>query len=128
MLDRALVSEHGFPNRPVILAQDAQHLLGVGGLREGGEPAEVAEEGGYLAAVTGEELLPLVAREKVGRLRCEPRELGPLPFDRLEEADLFDRNHDRAGEGLEEPDLVVVERAHLGSTDSNDADRFALAE
>jgi hypothetical protein len=59
VLDRAAVGDGQPADRRVVLPQDAKHLLRIGALRERREPAQVREERGDLAAVTGEELLAL---------------------------------------------------------------------
>jgi hypothetical protein len=87
--------------------------VGFGGLCERREPAQVAEDRGHLAPVPGEEFLALLAREQVGRLRREARELGALPLDRAEQPHVLDRDHDLIGERLDQPDLAVAERARL---------------
>ena len=50
-LERALVGEDEPAHLRVVLAEHAHHLLGLGGLGEGGEAAQVDEDHGDLAAV-----------------------------------------------------------------------------
>src|SRR5439155_14257806 len=56
-LERRPESEHQLAERGVVLAQDAHDLLRLGDLGERGEPAEVAEHDGDLAAVALEQSL-----------------------------------------------------------------------
>src|SRR5207247_1642831 len=107
---------------------DAEDLLRVGCLGERGEATEVAEEGGDLASMSSQELLALVAGEQVGRLRGESSELGPLTLDRLEQADVFNCDHDVVGERFEQPDVGVVEGPNLDAPDGDDTDRLAFTE
>ena len=55
----------------MILAQHRHHLLGLGGLGEGGEAAQVAEHDGDVAAVAVEQLLAARGQHQLGDLRRE---------------------------------------------------------
>ena len=61
---------------------------------------------------------------------CSQRvaELAVARLHLFEEADVLDGDHRLVGEGLQELDLLVAERAHLGATDHQRADRLALAQ
>jgi hypothetical protein len=78
--------------------------------------------------VPGEELLSLVARKQIRRLRRVARQLGSLPLDGLEEPNVLDRDDDVVGERLDQPDLCVDEGPHLVSRDRNRSDRNPLAQ
>ena len=106
MLDRTLVRDHQVADDVVVLAEHAQHLLRLGGLGERRESAQVAEEGGDLAPVPGQEAFPLVAREQIRDLWSEARQLRPLPLHGLVEPHVLDRDHDVVGERLDQPDLA----------------------
>ncbi len=54
-------------------------------------------------------------------------ELAALVLDLVEQADVFDRDHRLVGEGLNELDLLVRERAHRGSRQRNRAEDVVLA-
>ena len=64
----------------------------------------------------GDLLLERVAQLAVARLHL------------FEEADVLDGDHRLVGEGLQELNLLVAERAHLGATDHQRADRLPLAQ
>ena len=73
------------PHRDVILAQHAHDLLGLGGLREGGEAAQVQEHHGDLAPMALQRVLGVAADDQLGELGreealepLEPLELGEL--------------------------------------------------
>ena len=64
------------------VAQDAEDLFGLGDLREGREPAQVAEDDSDLAPMARQEGFPVGARDQGGDLgRNEPCQLAPLPLD-----------------------------------------------
>ena len=74
----------------MILAQNCHDLLGLGRLREGREPAQIAEHHGDLAAVAVEQLLVAARQDELGDLRrqeaLEPAhafDLGDLLRDAL---------------------------------------------
>src|SRR5262249_52913660 len=108
--------------------QHAQHFLGLGGLRESGETPEVAEEGADLAPMPREQLLALIARQKVGDLWRESRQLCSLPLDDLKQAHVLDRDDHVIRERLDQPDLRVVERADVRATEDDRANRYTLAK
>src|SRR4051812_50186810 len=66
VLERALVLDDESAHRPVVGAEEAEDLLRLGGLGEDGEVAEIAEDGGDLAAGGGGELVALVAPDEGG--------------------------------------------------------------
>ena len=81
MLEGPLEPEGEVAEGGVVLAQHAHHLLGLGGLREGGEAPQVAVDGGDLTAVALEErLLPALDDEP----RDLRREEAPEPADPLD--------------------------------------------
>ena len=55
----------------MILAQDPHDLLGLGGFREGGEPAEIEEDDRHLAAVGLEGIVGSSADDQLGEVRRE---------------------------------------------------------
>src|SRR6185312_6124387 len=57
--------------RPVIGAQELHHLLGLRRFGEGGEAAQVAEEGGDVAAMTFQNALVARGQDKLGERRRE---------------------------------------------------------
>ena len=59
VLERAAVLDDRLAHRPVVLAQDAEQLLGLGVLGEGGEAAQVAEDRCDLPPMAGQQLLAL---------------------------------------------------------------------
>ena len=74
----------------MVLAQHAHDLLGLGGLGEGGEAAEVEEHHGHLAPVGLERVLGAAGHDQLGELGREealepaqPLELGDLLLDPL---------------------------------------------
>ena len=113
VLDRAAMGHHQLADHAVVLAKHAKHLLRLGGLGEGGEPAQVTEERGDLAPMPGEKRLALVARQHARHLRCEPRQLGALPLDRLEQARVLDGQGGLVGERADQRDLSLAERANV---------------
>ena len=70
----------------MILAQHRHHLLGLGGLGESGEAAQVAEHHGDLAAVALEQLLVARRHDQLGELR---RQEALQPADALDLGDLL---------------------------------------
>ena len=55
----------------MVLPERRHHLLGLGRLREGGEPSQVGEEHGHLLAVAPEHALVVGGHDQVGQLRGE---------------------------------------------------------
>src|SRR6516164_7910145 len=55
----------------MVFAQEVEHLLGLGGLREGGVAAQIGEHDDDLAAVAFEDLLVPLRADQFGELRCE---------------------------------------------------------
>ena len=66
-LERAFVFVDQRPHRPVVLGEDAHHLLGLAGLGERGEVPQIGEEHDDLAAMALEQVL--VADDQIGQLR-----------------------------------------------------------
>ena len=90
VLERAVVGDNECTKRRVVQPQEPEHLLGLGGLREDGEVAEVAEQRGDLATMAGEHRLPIRARDERGDLRRqEAGKLRALAVDRPEEGALL---------------------------------------
>src|SRR5262249_12640591 len=112
----------------VVLAQDTEDLLRVGGLGEGSEPAKVTKKCGDFASMTSEKLGPLFAREQVGDLRDETRELQPLPLHGLKQPNIFDGDDDLVGKCLDQANFCFVERADLVSAECNRADRLVVPQ
>ena len=80
------MSGNELTRRRVVLPNDVDQLLGLGGLDERGESAEVEVDDGDLGTMACEELCALVARDQSGDLRRkEARELGLLALDGLEQ-------------------------------------------
>ena len=82
-LERPLEAEDEVAERRVVLAQHRHDLLGLAGLGEGGEAAQVAEHHDDLAPVALEERLVAGVDDQVGQLRrqeaaqpAHPLELG----------------------------------------------------
>src|SRR5206468_804158 len=89
-LERALVLEDEAAHLCVILAEHAHHLLGLGGLGERREAAQVEEDHGDLAAVSAEGVLSVAADDQLRELgreealeTLEALELGKLLLDEL---------------------------------------------
>jgi hypothetical protein len=61
VLERPLELDDSAADRAVVLAQNAEQLLGLGRLGEGGEAAQVAEDGRDRPAVAGQELFTVRA-------------------------------------------------------------------
>ena len=57
-------AETKLPRRTVVLADDGDELLGLGGLGEGGEPAEVEVDHGDVGTVPREEVRAFVAGDE----------------------------------------------------------------
>ena len=55
----------------MILAEEVEHFLGLGRLRERGVTAQIAEHDDDLAAMTFEDLFVPVRDDEFGKLRCE---------------------------------------------------------
>src|SRR3954447_12023642 len=68
VLERPLVLDDEPAHRAVVRAQEPEDLLRLGRLREDGEVAQIAEDGGDLAPVAGEQLFAIVARDEGGHL------------------------------------------------------------
>ena len=91
MLEGAFVLDHERPDHRVVPAQEPEHLLRLGRLRERGEVAQIAEHRGDLAAVARQERLALGARhERRDLWRQEPGELTSLALDRLQQSGVRD--------------------------------------
>src|SRR5262249_52802695 len=66
LVERALELTDQRSERAVVFAQEVEHLLGLGGLGEGGVAAEVAEHDDDLAAMTFEYLLVTLRDDQLG--------------------------------------------------------------
>jgi hypothetical protein len=122
VLERAPVSGDQLARRGVVLADHVDELLGLGGLRERREPAEVEEDDRDVRPVAGEELPALIARDQRGdRGREEPRELGLLALDCLEELRVRDCDRALVGERRHQLDLPVLKGMRIGARQPDDA-------
>ena len=92
-LERALVGEDQAAHLGVVLAEHAHDLLRLGGLREGGEAAQVEEDDGHLAPMGLERILGAAGHDQLGELGREEALEPPEP---LELADLLRRRAARA--------------------------------
>jgi hypothetical protein len=63
----------------VVFAQEIEHLLGFGGLGEGGIAAQIAEHDDDLAAVTFKDLLVALRDNQFSKLRREKALESPDP-------------------------------------------------
>ena len=110
VLERSAVGRKQLSDQLVIGPQHLEVFLGRGGLCEGGEATEVAEEAGDVGAVAREQLLSVVRGDQLGDLRRdEPGKLRALPLDRLECPRVRDRDRGLVGECLDELDMVIRE-------------------
>ena len=80
-LEGALVVEDQPAHRGVVFAEHAHHLLGIGGLGERGEAAQVEEDDGDLAPVALQRIVGAAGDDQLGELR---REEALQPADPLE--------------------------------------------
>ena len=107
MLERSLVLDDQRAHRGVVGAQEAEYLLGFGGLGEDREVAQVTEHRGDLAPVAGQHRLAVGARHEGRDLwRQEARQLGALSVDGREQVAFV----------VAEP-LLRQGRVHPGSKD-----------
>ena len=85
MVERPLRRGDNRPQRAVILAQQIEHLLRLGGLGEGGKPAQVAEHDDDVAAMGFEDVFVAARDDQFGELRREkPLQFSdPLQFPEL---------------------------------------------
>jgi hypothetical protein len=87
VLERALEGGDELAEHAVVLPQDVEELLGRCRFGKGSEAAEVREEARDVGAVSGQEPLPVFARDQICHLRRdEAREVRPPPFDCLDQA------------------------------------------
>ena len=127
MLERPFVTRDQLAERPVVLPQHVDQLLGRSRFGESGEAAQVAEQARDVRAVPGQELLAVVAGDELGHLRRdEPGQLRALPLDRIDQARVRDRDRRLVGEGLDERDVVVGERLRFTADEDDDADQVVL--
>jgi hypothetical protein len=128
VLEGALVLDDQPADRRVVAAQEPEHLLGLSGLRERREVAEVAEHRGDLAAVTREKRLALRALHELGDLRRqEPGQLASLALDRQKQPGVRGADRGLLRETGREGPLSVVERTDLVARQRDHAaDRPAL--
>ena len=85
MVERPLRRADDRPQRAVILAQQVEHLLRLGGLGEGGKPAQIAEHDDDVAPMRFEDVFVAARDDQFGELRREK----PLqPADPLQFAEL----------------------------------------
>ena len=71
LLQRAAVGLDEAAHLLVVAAQHAHHLLGLGGVREGGEAAQVEDDDGDLAPVRGERIVHVAGDDALGQMRRE---------------------------------------------------------
>src|SRR5205814_5535437 len=144
LVERPLELAHERSQRSVVFAQEVEHLLGLGGLAEGGVAAQIAEPDDDLAAVAFQDLLVALRDDEFGELR---REEALQPPDPTQFLDLLDHScletavqfrhlacalaqlaeqprilhsDDRLrGETLKQRDLLVRERSWLFSKGGN---------
>jgi hypothetical protein len=127
VLERASVLSDELAECGVVVAQDVEELLGRRGLGERGEAAQVEEEARDVRAMAGQELLAALARDQLGHLgRQESRELGALPLDGPDQARVRQRDRGLVGEGLEQPDMRLVEGLRPTAHDDDHSDQFVL--
>jgi hypothetical protein len=101
VLERAAVRANEVTGDRVILADDVDELLGLGGFGERREAPEVEVDDRDVRAVAGEDPLAVVARNECGDLgRDEAGELPALALDRFEEPCVRDRDRGLVGERL----------------------------
>ena len=55
-------------------------------------------------------------------------EIGGLGLHLVEQADVADSDHGLVGEGLEQSDLLITEWVHLGATEHDGSDAFAVTQ
>src|SRR5262252_7351489 len=79
-LQRPLVLEDEPAHLGVVLAQHAHDLLGIGCLREGGEPAQVDEHHRHLDAVAGQRIGRPTRQDQLRELRREEALEAPQPL------------------------------------------------
>src|SRR5262249_25818535 len=71
LVERPLELADQGPQRAVILAQETQHLLGLGGLGEGGVAAEITEHDDDLLTMAFKDFLVALRDYEFGKLRRE---------------------------------------------------------
>lgn len=79
MVERALELGDERAKRAVVLAQEVEHLLGLGGLGKGGIAAQIAEHDDDLAAVAFEDFLITLRDDQLGKLWREKALQSPDP-------------------------------------------------
>src|ERR1700757_4011185 len=72
LIERALILTDQRPQRAVVLAQEVEHLLRLGGLRECRVTAQVAKHDDDLTAMAFENRLALVGEESVSGVTADP--------------------------------------------------------
>ena len=71
LLQRAAVGLDELPHHLVVAAQQAHDLLGLGGVGEGGESAQVEDDDGDLAPVCRERIVHVAGHDALGQMRRE---------------------------------------------------------
>src|SRR5204862_5261483 len=71
LVERAFELAHQRPQSAMVLTQELQHLLRLGGLGEGGVAAQIAEHHNDFAAMAFEDLLVTLRDDQFGKLRSE---------------------------------------------------------
>ena len=118
---------HQRSHRFVILADNLDQLLRLGGLGKRGEATQVEVDNADIGAVPGEEAAAVLGREEGRDLgRHETCELNPLLLDRLKELRVADRDRALIREGCHQVDLFRVERSNVTPTYLNDPNQLVL--
>src|SRR5262249_3537201 len=84
LVERALELADQRSQRPVVLAQEVEDLLRLGGLSEGGVAAQIAEHDDDLAAMAFEDLLIALRDDELRELRREKPLQPPDPLKLLD--------------------------------------------
>ena len=84
LIKRALILTDQRPQCAMVLAQEIQYFLGLGGLSEGGVAAQIAEHDDDLAAMAFQDFLIALRDDQFGELRCKE------PFQSSDPAQLVD--------------------------------------
>jgi hypothetical protein len=127
VLQRAAVPSDELARRLVVLPHDVDQLLGLRGLGERREPAQVEVRDDDVRAVSSKKLLASVARDELRHLRREEtRELRPLALDCLEQSGIGDRDRRLVRERLHELNVLLGERLRDIAGDRHDADQVVV--
>ena len=129
VLERSRMGVDELARRRVVLADDVDQLLGLCGLGESGEPAQVEVGDRDVRTVSGEKLLSLLARDELGNAgREEASQLRALALDRLQEPGVRDRNRSLVRERLRESHVLVGEGRNREADDHDDSDQHFVHE